>query len=68
MFHLFSTDIMDIFRIFQVFFFFLDLSVPGERALQQDEPRAATIKVISPTAKVPCGSATTATLLEKTTA
>lgn len=27
----------------------------GERALQQDEPRAATIKVISATAKVrPC--------------
>jgi len=39
--------------------FQMDFSVPGERALQQDEPRAATIKVISPTAKVP--------LLEKTT-
>jgi hypothetical protein len=43
----------DIYGTFQIF------PVPGERALQQDEPRAATIKVISPTAKVP--------LLEKTT-
>lgn len=44
---------LHIFHIFHGIFpwHFSDFS--GERALQQDEPRAATIKVISPSAKVP---------------